>query len=78
MLKKPKQVSALLSDVPRELNIFENYDSDQEEPYFVPMNSSKNGCEIITDPSIIQQMEEESSIKALLRSKKSGKILCSV
>ena len=38
-----------------------------EEPYFVPMTSNRNGCEIIKDPDTIFQMEEEAYLKPLLR-----------
>ena len=68
MIKQPKQVSAILSDVPKhELNVSDI--SDKEEPYFVPMCSSQNGNEskIIKDPNMILEMEEQSYLKPLLR-----------
>ena len=73
MIKRPKQVSAILSDIPNhELNVFEisdELDEDKEEPYFVPMCSSQNGNEskIIKDPNMIIKMEEQSYLKPLLR-----------
>ena len=56
-----KQVNAILSDIPYEENFYcEQHD---EEPDLVPIESSRQGCEIITDPDLIRQMDEEAALK---------------
>merc|ERR1712004_601694 len=73
MLKMPRQVCcALLPDKPiTEPNpeATDNQD-DEEEPDFVPLDMSKQGCEIITDPEEIKQMNEESALKSRFKSLK--------
>jgi len=77
MFKKPKQFSAMLSDVPHDSEPefgTEPYEIEdcEEEPDFVPIDmSAKGGCEIITDPNLIRQIEEESAFKSKFRSIKS-------
>merc|ERR1711971_1489389 len=78
MLKKPKQFSAMLSDVPHDSETefgadpYEIEDDLEEEPDFVPIDmSAKGGCEIITDPNLIRQIETESAFKSKFRSIKS-------
>lgn len=78
MLKKPKQFSAMLSDVPHDSETefgadpYEIEDDLEEEPDFVPIDmSAKGGCEIITDPHLIRQIETESAFKSKFRSIKS-------
>ena len=68
----------MLSDVPHDSgpdfgsDPYEIEDCTEEEPDFVPIDmSAKGGCEIITDPNLIRQIEEESAFKSRFRSIKS-------
>ena len=75
MLKRPRQVCCALNipennleatDLSQELV----FDPTEEEPDFVPLDMSKPGCEIITDPEEIKQMTEESALKSRFKSLK--------
>merc|ERR1711884_761500 len=60
MLKKPKQVCALLSDIPHEAPTPAETPEDsfeEEESIYVPVEMSSQGCEIITDPDMIKQTD---------------------
>ena len=67
MLKRPRQVCAMLSD---STGINEATEDFEEEPDLVPLDMSNKGCEIITDPDEIRQMDEESALKSRFRNLK--------
>merc|ERR1711963_879649 len=58
----------MLSDSSVPLN--EATETFDDEPDFVPLDMSNKGCEIITDPDEIRQMDEESALKSRFRSLK--------
>jgi len=75
MIKKPKQFCAMLSDVPHDSEAdivsepYDNINDCEEEPDFVPIDmSAKGGCEIITDPNLIRQIDEDAAFKSRFRS----------
>jgi len=70
MLKKPKQVCALLSDIPHEAPTPAETPEDsfeEEESIYVPVEMSSQGCEIITDPDMIKQTDIDSFIRSRFR-----------
>ena len=72
LVKSPKPVSVMLSDVPYEPPNDPDSSECFEEPDFVPMDMSQGkGCEIITDPEMIRKIEEESALRIKFRSVKS-------
>merc|ERR1712051_1004917 len=71
---RTSQLSLMNSDSETEFGAdpYEIEDDLEEEPDFVPIDmSAKGGCEIITDPNLIRQIETESAFKSKFRSIKS-------
>lgn len=66
MFKKPKPACAMLSDQPIVNHDFID-DHEFEEPDFVPVDMSTKGCEIITDPTLVKQVEQERALRAKFR-----------